>query len=125
MRKTVPGSLIALALLSLALLGPNTLEAQQPQTQNTVSAAELTSYARAFAEIASLRDEMQAQLARPVNKTQEAQAEIREHMRQRRLRIIQSHNLTEEAYARITFVVSTDDALREAFREAAKQAPER
>ncbi|MQA90170.1 MAG: DUF4168 domain-containing protein [Gemmatimonas sp.] len=125
MRKILPGSLILSALLSVGLSTPNALEAQQPQPATTVSAAELTSYAKAFVEIGRLRDDLQVQLTQPVNKTPDAQAEIREQMRERRLQIIQSHNLTEEAYTRITFVVSTDDAQREAFREAVEQVSER
>ena len=103
-----------MVLVFLTLAAPKALQAQAQET-TTVGEEELTNFARAFVEIEQLRDDVYVQFARSENKTSEAQAQIRETMRQQVLGIIERHQLTEERYRLLTFLVSTDQQQREAF----------
>ena len=75
----------------------------------------MTNFAGAFLEIEQLRDELNVQFTRVENKTGDAQARIRETMRQQVLGILEQHRMTEERYRQITFLVSTDQQQRDAF----------
>ena len=74
--------------------------------------------ARAHAAIATLRDQVQSELAEPKSKKPEVQAELREKLRSERLRLLKEHGLTEEAFARLTHRVAVDDETRKAFEGA-------
>ena len=111
-RRTAFNSLNSMVLVFLTLAAPKALQAQET---TTVGEEELTNFARAFVEIEQLRDDVYVQFARSENKTSEAQAQIRETMRQQVLGIIERHQLTEERYRLLTFLVSTDQQQREAF----------
>lgn len=95
-----------------------------------VDQGQLTAYAKAFVAIAQARAESQAELAKPANKTSEAQQELRENLRSAVTRIIRAHGLSEARYSQITFAVSSDTALRGNFEgelarlAAAKPPPE-
>ena len=103
-----------MVLVFLTVAAPKALQAQGQET-TTVGEEELTNFARAFVEIEQLRDDVYVQFARSENKTSEAQAQIREKMRQQVLGIIEQHQLTEERYRRLTLLVSTDQQQWEAF----------
>jgi hypothetical protein len=74
-------------------------------------------FARAFAAVAAARDESQATLALPANKTPEAQRDEREKLKARVARIVKDHGFTADEYARMTYLVSTDAAARAQFEE--------
>jgi hypothetical protein len=107
-------SVIALAAISLAT--PRALPGQQP-APTAVGGDQLTVFATAYAQIAVVRDSVQAQLANARNKTPEAQAQLREGLKQRIVQIIGEHGMTEDEYRRITYVISTDAEQREAFEK--------
>lgn len=118
---SIPG--LALTVLALAA-APTPSAAQEaaqekPQAQAlavpSVSPEKLAVYASAYAEIASLRDQYHTQFARPGNKTHEAQAELRAKLREEVLKVFESKGMTEEEYARITWVLSVDSEQMEAF----------
>ncbi len=109
--------LLALLLPALAFPGgARALQAQEPPPA-TVTVEQMTAYARAYIATGELRDSIHAQLAQPRNKTVEAQQHLRERMRERTAQIVQEHGLTDVAWRRITFVISTDTAQRKVFDE--------
>lgn len=96
--------------------GQDTLQgAGQKAATPPIGQQKLTAYARAYLQIGAARGEIQAQFAETGNKTDEAQARLREQLRQRISGILEQHGLTPEEYQRITLLVSVDQAQREAF----------
>jgi hypothetical protein len=109
---------IAFALAIMA--APAFTSAQQTQAHQhgpAVAKEQLTTFAKAFAAVAKVRDQVQAELAEPRNKKDEAQAQLHEKLRTSIAKIIQEHGFTEEQYNRLTYAVSTDNELRKAFDE--------
>ena len=92
--------------------GPLSALAQEPDIS---SDGEWTSFARAYIAITDITAELQAELALPENKSEEAQTRIREAMRRRIQETLQAHDLTETRYAELNFVISTSDERRDAF----------
>lgn len=113
---------LTLLVAALALpAGGGPLSAQVTPAASTVppatslSDARLATYAKVFAEIGRVRDEVQAQLAAPANKTPELQRELRAGLATRIAELITAGGLTDREYERITYIVSTDDERRAAF----------
>ncbi|MGH7468641.1 MAG: DUF4168 domain-containing protein [Longimicrobiales bacterium] len=104
-------ALIVLALLSLGL--SKSLEAQDP----AIGKEQLTTYAKAIAAMAVVRDRIQAEMAAPGNKKDEAQQLLQDKMRQEIAKVLQEHGLTEPQYRRITYVISTDPEQRKILDE--------
>lgn len=127
-RHAVRSGPILLVLLAAPLVLPRTLHGQEvaaaaPARAAAVDDGRLGAYAKAFAEVSRIRDEMQARLADPQNKTAEAQVELRESLRTRIAEAIVAAGLTEEEYRRITYVVSVDGERRTAFERMLSEAP--
>jgi hypothetical protein len=115
MKSTVPS-----AWLALLFLLPLAASAQElPQ----ISESQMQAYAAAHLEIQSARNDLQAELARVANKTDEAQEEIRESIRLRVMDILEAHGFTEERFDAITFVLSVDELQQERFREILASGP--
>ena len=100
---------------TLLLVAGPTAAAGQDAGQQQVSAERLTAYTKAFAEISQVRDEIQAKLAASPNKTIEAQAQLRESLKQRSEAIITAAGLTLAEYTRVTWLISIDDEVRQRF----------
>ena len=111
----------AIALATMSLAQP--LASQPPPTAvsvnaGLVSASALDAFAAAHVEVAALRGKAQAELAEPRSKKAEVQISVRAKLQDGTLRALKAHNLTEAEFARLTRLVSTDDALRKQFDEA-------
>jgi|SRR5687767_13649149 len=104
---------VALALVTLA----DGSAAQDHAAHQAAAApsAQLTAYAKAFAAIAQVRDQVSAELAQPRNKKDEAQTQLHEKLREQIAKILQENGFTEDQYNRMTYVVSTDPVQRKAF----------
>lgn len=120
---SIPGLVLVLVALG-ALTAPGAAQAQEPTPAAaktlavpSISPEKLAVYATAFAEIAGLRDQYHTQFARPGNKTHEAQAELRAKLREEVLHVLEAKGMTEEEYARITWVLSVDSEQMAAFSE--------
>lgn len=117
-------------LLALCLaVAPTPLGAQNPEPTPPTAThsprpavvlddSTMTRYAAAYTEIAVARDTFQARLAQAGNKTDDAQAELREGLRERVEEILAAHDLTAAEYDALTFRISTDAEARERFRSA-------
>lgn len=113
-------STVHLAWLSLLLLVPVPASGQElPQ----IPESQMHAYVKAHVEIQSARDDLQAELARLANKTDEAQVEIRETFRHRVMDILETHGFTEERFDAITFVLSVDESQQERFRDLLASGP--
>jgi hypothetical protein len=106
--------LIFTALAVAMMAAPGALQAQAAVP--TVSDNKMAAYVDAFAEISRLRDDMNAQLARVSNKTDEFQDELREKYRHDVAAIIVAKGLTEQEYNYITWIVSVDQKQRDSFQ---------
>jgi hypothetical protein len=118
-------------LVPLALAIPATANAQQPPAAPARPAgAELTDerlalYVKAFLGERKVQDEFDPLLASVRNKQDEAQKLLREQRKERVLAVLTENGLTEQEYAWMTYVVSTNQERREAFEKmltAAKTA---
>ena len=110
------------ALMLLAVAAP--LAAQQPTpaghdhgapSKTMLSRAEIAAIARAQTAITAAQDSSNAKLAKSGNKTDMAQAELKDKFQARVAEILQANNLTLEMYQRGTYYVSTDTATRRVF----------
>lgn len=127
---------VAVALLGLAL--PAALSAQEavaaqqpaappaaePLVVREISAEKLAQYAAASAEIADVRERINAEFARTGNKIHEAQTELRKERQEEVKRIIQEKGLTIEEFEQITWVLSVDAKQMEAFAALVAQQRE-
>ena len=120
-RRATPFGLGLLAAL-LAFAAP--VAAQQPTPAAPAAAPapapapadpELTSFAKAFLAVSLVRDDFNAQLALPKNKTVELQAEVRKQMKEKIEETIRANGLTVEGYRRIEYSVTVDPARRTTF----------
>ena len=102
--------------MTLALLAPVSLRAQE--AARPIDQEQLTTLAKAYIAIGKVRDEIQAELAKSGNKTEQAQKELQDKLRTQIEHVLHEHNLTEAEYQRRTQIVSVDDNLRKAFDEA-------
>jgi hypothetical protein len=105
---------IALALLCLSF--PPAIAAQDA-SQQAIAKEQLTAYAKATTAMGLVRDRIQAEMAAPGNKKDEAQQVLHDKMRQEIAKVLQEHGLTEVLYRRITYVISTDPEQRKVLDE--------
>lgn len=103
--------------LILMLVGGIISENLNGQEIPQLSEATLSTYAAAHAEILDIRDQIHLELARAANKLEEAQRNVRREMRERVLMVFEAHDLAEEEYDAITFVLSVDETQQERFRQ--------
>ncbi|MGH7501007.1 MAG: DUF4168 domain-containing protein [Longimicrobiales bacterium] len=92
-------------------VAPALVYAQQPEITNE----QLTSYATVYVEVARVREQFQAELAIPQNKTLEAQLQLRESLKQKVAQVITDGGMTEDSFRRMTWLISIDPPRREAF----------
>lgn len=111
MTTLVPGFFVSMFLLAV----PGSLVAQE--TGEVPTADEWTNFAKAYMQITEITAELQAELALPENKSEDAQARVRESTRQRIQRVLEEHGLSETRYDELNFVVSTNDERRDAFMQ--------
>ena len=96
----------------LFLCAADTLAAQTPAA---IPPEQLAAYAKVYTAIGKLRDQLQAEMAEPQNKKDEAQHQLQAKMRLDVAKILQQSGFTEEQYNRLTFTVSTNAQARQAF----------
>jgi hypothetical protein len=111
---------LGLALLAVLLAFAAPVAAQQPTPAAPAAAPapadpELTSFAKAFLAVGLVRDDFNAQLALPKNKTVELQAELRKQMKEKVEEAIRANGLTVEGYRRIEYSVTVDPTRRATF----------
>ena len=94
---------------------PGSLVGQE--TGEVPTADEWTNFAKAYMEITEISAELQAELALPENKSEDAQARARESTRQRIQQVLQEHGLSETRYSQLNFAISTNDERRDAFTQ--------
>ena len=105
-------------LVSMFLLAaPGSLVGQETGEVPSASEDEWTNFAQAYMEITEISAELQAELALPENKSEDAQARARKSTRQRIQQVLQEHGLCETRYSQLNFVISTNDERREAFTQ--------
>lgn len=118
---------VAAAALSVAL--PGALQAQEavaaqqpaaapaPQVVRQIPEEKLAAYAAAYAEIADVRERINAEFARTGNKIREAQEELQKQRQEEVKKIIEAKGLTADEYEQITWVLSVDAKQMEAFTQ--------
>jgi hypothetical protein len=111
----MPTRLLTTALASALLAGASL--AQQPQQPPAVPLTrdEIAVLARAQVAVGIAHDSIDAELAKPRNKTPEAQQQLRDKLRAQIAEILHHAGLTQEDYDRRTYVVSTDPPARKTF----------
>ena len=113
--------ILGLALAALFAGGATPGAAQQPTPAAPAAATapapdpELVTFAKAFVAVGLVRDDYNAQLALPKNKTLELQAQIRKEMKEKVEAAIRATGLTPDGYHRIEYTVTIDPARRVAF----------
>lgn len=112
-------SLGGLFLIAFCLGGitPSRARAQDQRADTTIDEARLTAYVKAFTAIAVARDSAHVALALPKNKKDEVQRDLREKLHQEIDQILKAQGMTAEQYARITYVIATDEQRRKSFEE--------
>ncbi len=113
MTTMVLGFLVSMFLLA----APGSLVGQETGEVPSASEDEWTNFAKAYMEITEISAELQAELALPENKSEDAQARARESTRQRIQQVLQEHGLSETRYSQLNFVISTNDERRDAFTQ--------
>jgi hypothetical protein len=108
---------LALSLFAATVACAAPVAAQQPTPAPAPAAAdpELATFAKAFLAVGLVRDDFNAQLALPKNKTVELQAQIRKEMKDKVEETIRANGLTVEGYRRIEYSVTVDPTRRAAF----------
>ena len=112
---------LALGLAVFGVLAGSTpAAAQQPAPAAPAAApapadAELTSFAKAFIAVGLVRDDFNAQLALPKNKTPELQEEIRKEMKLKVEEAIRTAGMSLEDYRRVEYSITIDPARRATF----------
>jgi hypothetical protein len=116
---------LALGLAVFGVLAVSTpAAAQQPAPATPAAApaaapapadAELTSFAKAFIAVGLVRDDFNAQLALPKNKTPELQEEIRKEMKLKVEEAIRTAGMSLEDYRRVEYSITIDPARRATF----------
>src|SRR5262245_8332388 len=110
-RPLFPGLLLS-AVTLVSLTGLASVVQGQQTTNVALGKEQLVIYAKAYTAIAQLRDQIQAELAAPKNKTDQAQTALQQKQREGVAKILQENNLSHEQYQRLTFAVSTNGELR-------------
>lgn len=99
-------------LATMLIFCARTLAAQTPAA---IAPDQLAAYAKAYTAIGKLRDRLQAEMAEPQNKKDEAQEQLHAKMRLDVAKIFQESGFTEAQYNGITFTLSTSGEARLAF----------
>ena len=125
---------LGLALGALSLAGTDGLAAQQAAKPAAAAAAkadaskpaaapekapaapdpELAQFAKAYIAVGLVRDDYEAQMALPKNKTVELQTQLKEEYKKKVEAAVQAAGLTMASYHRIEYSVSVDGARRAA-----------
>ena len=113
MTTMVLGFLVSMFLLA----APGSLVGQETGEVPSASDDEWTNFAKAYMEITEISAELQAELALPENKSEDAQVRTRESTRQRIQQVLQEHDLSESRYSQLNFVISTNNERRDAFTQ--------
>ena len=114
MKLTTVRLLVFLATALVQLPAPSQMSAQGT---DSIAVTNLDAFVAAHLAVAALRGRMQAELAELKAKKPEVQAELREKLHVETLRLLREHNITPTEFARLTRLVSTDDAARKIFDE--------
>ena len=109
-RRLVPSVGFALLIGALALPA-----ASAAQGSPRAADVQLRAFAATVIEMGRIHDEVDAQLARPENKTVERQADLKVGMKQRIARAIKAHGLTQELFDQFQYLVTTDEEWRAFF----------
>jgi hypothetical protein len=112
--------ILALALAGIAFMAvavPAAAQVTAPATAAAPAAAdpELSSFAKAFVAVGLVRDDFDAQLAMPKNKTLELQAQIRKDMKTKIEETIRASGLTLDVYKRVEYTITVDPTRRAVF----------
>ena len=108
----VPGGLLALA--SLFVLGPSTLQGQQEETPaESASDERFLLFVQVHIEVVEAREEFNQAIA--VVHDDPGKDELRSEMDERLVEIYESHGMSQEEYQLFTLEVSLDQERREEF----------
>ncbi|MCY3706260.1 MAG: hypothetical protein OXH08_12315 [Gammaproteobacteria bacterium] len=111
-RLTIPGGLLALA--SLFILGPSTLQGQQEEAPaESASDERFLLFVQVHIEVVEAREEFNQAIA--VVHDDPGKEELRSEMDQRLAEIYETHGMSEEEYQLFTLEVSLDQERREEF----------
>ena len=105
--------LLCLSLSSLALSGSPADAQTSPVV--TPQPDSMTAYVKAWVAVSEIRDKAHAEMASPRNKKIEDQARLRDQLRKDIAAALRAHGLTQQAFDRMTTLVSSDDAQRKTF----------
>ena len=94
---------------------PATLPGAKPAPATASADPELTSFAKAFVALGLVRDDFDARLALTKNKTVELQTQLRQEMKAKIEEVIRATGLSLDAYRRIEYSITVDQARRAAF----------
>jgi hypothetical protein len=109
---------LVLVALSLGTVTPTPTAAQEQRVDTVaIDEARLTAYAKAYAAIGLVLEQAHADLALPKNKKIEVQKELRDALHGRIEKILRDNGLTQEQYAHVTYVISSEPERRKAFED--------
>ncbi|MBL8959013.1 MAG: DUF4168 domain-containing protein [Gemmatimonadetes bacterium] len=107
-----------LLLLCLTVVSPGLAPSPADAQASAVVTAQpdsMTAFAKAWVAVAEIRDKAHAEMANPRTKKLEDQARLREQLRKDIAAALKAHGLTQQAFDRLTTLVSSDDNQRKAF----------
>lgn len=107
-----------LLLLSLTVvvpgLAPSIADAQESAVV-TSQPDSMTAFAKAWVAVTEIRDKAHAEMANPRTKKIEDQDRLRDQLRKDIAAALKAHGFTQQAFDRLTMLVSSDDGQRKAF----------
>jgi hypothetical protein len=108
---------LGLALVTLPAFAATPVAAQEAAAAAAPAPVnpELATFAKAFISVGLVRDDFNAQLAMPKNKTVEHQIEIRKLMKEKIEETIRAAGLTLDGYKQLEYTVTVDPASRAEF----------
>jgi Domain of unknown function (DUF4168) len=95
-------------------LAPCTADAQASAVV-TAQTDSMTVFARAWVAVTEIRDKAHAEMANPRTKKLEDQARLRDQLRKDIAAALKAKGLTQQAFDRMTMLVSADDTQRKTF----------
>jgi hypothetical protein len=104
---------LVLPLALMAMAFPGALQGQEVPAPDR---ERLEVYARAFTDIAEVRERIYAELARTHDP--EGKERVREELDREVEEVLEAHGMASEEFQEITFLVSADAAYQEAFQAA-------
>ena len=108
----------ALVIATLAAGSTASVRAQNPppvQSPPPMSRDEIVAFAKVHIAVSATHDSIDAQLAQPGNKKDEAQRQLQEKLVAQVQEILHHNGMTDAEYRRKTFLVSTNGAVRKTF----------